>query len=197
MLSLVSSKDCRLGFSYMDTGIVVMDESNQAESMESLVWCFQKMKWNKVVPWTFHEAFFHRLSVKWKGKKKTTKKSFYILIKINSFDIYFCCFLLSCWAPQTALQNTCTQTHTHTVYFALHCQCYYLMPSWLLIIVLKPFPSITLFLTIKSTDMWGWSVTAHQHTHQPHTHEHFTQKSSNLMLIMMRLLTVKHCDLLD
>ncbi|KAK7145118.1 hypothetical protein R3I94_011273 [Phoxinus phoxinus] len=37
MLSLVSSKDFRLGFSYMDTGIVVMDESNQAESMESLV----------------------------------------------------------------------------------------------------------------------------------------------------------------
>ncbi|KAK2889484.1 hypothetical protein Q8A67_014859 [Cirrhinus molitorella] len=39
MLSLVSSKDFRLGFNYMDriAGIVVTDESNQAESMESLV----------------------------------------------------------------------------------------------------------------------------------------------------------------
>uniref|UniRef100_A0A8C1XKX5 protein-tyrosine-phosphatase n=1 Tax=Cyprinus carpio TaxID=7962 RepID=A0A8C1XKX5_CYPCA len=39
MLSLVSSKDFRLGFNYMDkiAGIVVSDESNQAESMESLV----------------------------------------------------------------------------------------------------------------------------------------------------------------
>uniref|UniRef100_A0A8C2J2K7 protein-tyrosine-phosphatase n=1 Tax=Cyprinus carpio TaxID=7962 RepID=A0A8C2J2K7_CYPCA len=39
MLSLVSSKDFRLGFNYMDkiAGILVSDESNQAESMESLV----------------------------------------------------------------------------------------------------------------------------------------------------------------
>uniref|UniRef100_A0A671P6G1 protein-tyrosine-phosphatase n=1 Tax=Sinocyclocheilus anshuiensis TaxID=1608454 RepID=A0A671P6G1_9TELE len=39
MLSLVSSKDFRLGFNYMDkiAGIVETDESNQAESMESLV----------------------------------------------------------------------------------------------------------------------------------------------------------------
>ncbi|KAI7807360.1 putative receptor-type tyrosine-protein phosphatase gamma [Triplophysa rosa] len=39
MLSLINSKDFRLGFTYVDKlgGIVVTDESNQAESMESLV----------------------------------------------------------------------------------------------------------------------------------------------------------------
>ncbi|XP_051986844.1 receptor-type tyrosine-protein phosphatase gamma isoform X1 [Xyrauchen texanus] len=39
MLSIVSSKDFRLGFNYLDNigGILVTEESNQAESMESLV----------------------------------------------------------------------------------------------------------------------------------------------------------------
>lgn len=61
-------------------------------------------------------------------KKKKSLKTFCTLMK-NSFDIYFCCFLLSCWVSQLILQYTYTQKNA-AVYFALYCQCYCLMPRW-------------------------------------------------------------------
>lgn len=119
MLSLISSKDFRLGFTYVDKlgGIVVTDESNQAESMESLVWGSQntRQKTEELIPWTFHEAFFSQTL----DEMKKENKSFYIRIKINSFDIYFCCFLLSCWASP-ALRYTCSHTHSNMQLSILH-----------------------------------------------------------------------------
>ncbi len=57
-------------------GIVGTDEFNQAESMESLVWSFRKMRWNKVVPWTFHEAFFPQTLGEMKKQQQQQKIAF-------------------------------------------------------------------------------------------------------------------------
>lgn len=129
MLSLVGSTDNGMFCSYMDRHgrILKTDKVNPVESMESLVWRLQKTKRDEFVWQTFLEAFiFARLVDNVKEKKSL--KTFCTLMK-NSFDIYFCCFLLSCWVSQLILQYTYTQKNA-AVYFALYCQCYCLMPRW-------------------------------------------------------------------
>lgn len=127
MLSLVGSTDSGIFCSYMDRHgrILKTDKGNLPESMEFLVWRFQKTRRDEFVWQTFLEAFiFARLI----DKVKQSLKTFCTLMK-NSFDIYFCCFLLSCWVSQLILQYTYTQQNA-AVYFALYCQCYCLMPRF-------------------------------------------------------------------
>lgn len=109
MLSLVGSTDNGMFCSYMDRHgrILKTDKGNPVESMESLVWRLQKTKRDEFVWQTFLEAFiFARLVDNVKEKKSL--KTFCTLMK-NSFDIYFCCFLLSCWVSQLILQYTYTK----------------------------------------------------------------------------------------
>ena len=67
MLSLIGNRECGLSPLHMDTnGVVVMaDESDPAESMESLVWGHSHGHLICKKSANFSEAFFARLLIKW------------------------------------------------------------------------------------------------------------------------------------
>lgn len=122
MLSLVGNRECDLSPMNMDTNgvVVIADESDPAESMESLVWGHS---YRHLICKNFSEAFFARLLIKW------ITLLLFILIKVVL--ILFLSFIscLKCYPAEYLHLFKLTWGKSSSVQFALYYQCYCLNPS--------------------------------------------------------------------